>query len=542
MEQESLQVTVQPAVMEFEGSVPANAQVPDASPAPKEVVSSFPAETYHAEIAEDILMEQRLYFTDDIAEPRVSSPSLPTISSSIPALHSGTSTTPVDQTQSACATASNACPPAVCDNASKTPAGFSVNPAWKKKAFVDISQLDLSSSSFLQHGVVTLDDAAVKRMENKFANALVGRLFGRRLPYPFLSSELHKRWGHFEGFRLLDVGQDCFVCQFTHQADRDAILRSGPWIVAGQVLGLDVWAPNFTASSSVGSTTPLWIRLPGLPLYSWDVFNLARIVSALGTPLWVDPCTASVERVAYARVCVRIDLSLPLKSGIWIDSCHGKFYQKIEYEGLSVICFNCGIVGHKEVNCPTKISQPAVVQNNSSQQPSTNSAPPTTDTMPENSAIQQPPLTPPAPLSPSVPTSSDADFGPWMLVMNRRRRPQNSSLSNSSQPMAKQPSTRLQKGKNLVNSQLHTTDNISVTKNPFAIPQHPEDNTTTNFSFSSRKSHTPVLKPALHRDKQQPQLRIHDQLDSAIMLDASTRPKRLRSVSPRNPSRLTSHD
>ncbi|PKA64863.1 hypothetical protein AXF42_Ash011465 [Apostasia shenzhenica] len=176
------------------------------------------------------------------------------------------------------------------------------------------------------------------------------------MPFHFLSAELHKRWGHFDGFHVLDVGKDCFLCQFSKQSYQEAVLCSGPWIVAGQVLGLDCWTPTFQASSSIGCTTPLWIRLPGLLLYSWDINNLARIASSVGTPLWVDPCTAKINKLAFAHICVRIDLSKPLKLGVWIDGCYGNFYQKIEYEGLSVICFNCGLVGHKDSACPTRPS------------------------------------------------------------------------------------------------------------------------------------------------------------------------------------------
>ncbi|PKA46309.1 Uncharacterized protein AXF42_Ash021356 [Apostasia shenzhenica] len=547
MEQEALQATAQPAAMEQEGSVPASTQVQAASCAHQDVISSFPAESYHAEIAEDILMEQRLYFADDNAESRLIKPSTPTISSSLPVLHSGLSPNPVDNTSASCATASSTCPPAVCDNAPKPPPHFSVNPAWQKKPYVDISQLNMPSSSYLQCGVVTLDDAAVKRMETKFANALVGRLFGRRLPYPFLTSELHKRWGHFEGFRLLDVGQDCFVCLFAHEADRDAILRSGPWIVAGQVLGLDVWTPKFTASSAVGSSTPLWIRLPGLPLYSWDVLNLARITSALGTPLWVDPCTATVDRVAYARVCVRIDLSLPLKSGIWIDSCHGKFYQKVEYEGLSVICFNCGIVGHKEATCPTKTSQPAAGPNPTAAVPNSSSLQPSTDVpaqsnCPSTSASQHVPPAPTVLHSPSTPTTSDSAFGPWMLVMNRRRRPQTSRSTNPSQPPVGQQFIGMKNGKNVDHSQFHTNNNIFKAKNPFAVSENAEFKATTKTLLSKGKPSKLSSKSTKHTVLQKQQLSNSIQPISAPVLDESTRPKRLRSVSPSSPPRLTPHD
>ncbi|PKA53726.1 hypothetical protein AXF42_Ash021338 [Apostasia shenzhenica] len=46
---------------------------------------------------------------------------------------------------------SNVCPPPVCANAPMNQSASFINPAWQKKDYVDISQLDLSSSPYLHH-------------------------------------------------------------------------------------------------------------------------------------------------------------------------------------------------------------------------------------------------------------------------------------------------------------------------------------------------------------------------------------------------------
>ncbi|PKA46260.1 hypothetical protein AXF42_Ash020011 [Apostasia shenzhenica] len=223
--------------------------------------------------------------------------------------------------------------------------------AWTRKEYISFGDIDLSNSAHLRDGVVQLDKASILHIQSKLASSLVGKLFGRRLPFHFLAAELHKRWGHYDGFKVLDAGKDCFICQFRHDADRDAIFRSGPWTVAGQILGLDVWSLEFDPSSSVGASTPIWVRLPELPLYCWGKENLARISSEIGAPLWLDPITANMDKIAFARVCVRVNLAQPFKSGVWINGPKGKFFQRVEYEGITVICFKCGVVGHRDKNC-----------------------------------------------------------------------------------------------------------------------------------------------------------------------------------------------
>ncbi|PKA46003.1 hypothetical protein AXF42_Ash019764 [Apostasia shenzhenica] len=255
-------------------------------------------------------------------------------------------------------------------------------------------------------------------MQSKLASSLVGKVFGRRLPFHFLAAELHKRWGHYDGFKVLDAGKDCFICQFKNDADRDAIIRSGPWTVAGQILGLDVWSLDFNPSSSVGASTPIWVRLPELPLYCWGKENLARISSDIGVPLWLDPVTANMEKIAFARVCVRVNLAQPLKLGVWINGPKGKFFQRVEYEGITVICFKCGVVGHRDKNCPLlgPTSQanvttiPSPVPSNDMMEINAGNATP--------SGIEGNLLhTQPDPCE----NASKESVGPWMLVTNCRK-------------------------------------------------------------------------------------------------------------------------
>ncbi|KAL0922998.1 hypothetical protein M5K25_007039 [Dendrobium thyrsiflorum] len=102
----------------------------------------------------------------------------------------------------------------------------------------------------------------------------------------------------------------------------------------------------------VGLSSPMSIRLPHLPLLYWDNTNLARVASFFGKPLWVDAQTNSWGRNAFARVCVRMDRGAKFPPGVWISGLHGKFFQRVEYEGISHLCYHCGLVGHKISHCP----------------------------------------------------------------------------------------------------------------------------------------------------------------------------------------------
>ncbi|XP_020687684.1 uncharacterized protein LOC110103352 [Dendrobium catenatum] len=131
----------------------------------------------------------------------------------------------------------------------------------------------------------------------------------------------------------------------------ESVLNSGPWYVNESIIGIDKWSPNFDPSSLKGLTASVWIRLPNLPLQSWDRVNVCRIASMVGKPFLIDENMFQWGRREYARVCVKINLDDKLEQGVWVEGAMGKFFQKICYERIPHICFKYGKVGHVEKNC-----------------------------------------------------------------------------------------------------------------------------------------------------------------------------------------------
>nr|POF10659.1 hypothetical protein CFP56_27217 [Quercus suber] len=83
-------------------------------------------------------------------------------------------------------------------------------------------------------------------------------------------------------------------------------------------------------------------------LLSYGASVLREIRNAIGPMLKVDVNTASRMRGRYARICVQIDLSRPLIIMVLI----GSLVQEVVYEGISVLYFGYGRVGHKRDGYP----------------------------------------------------------------------------------------------------------------------------------------------------------------------------------------------
>ncbi|XP_031091106.1 uncharacterized protein LOC115996077 [Ipomoea triloba] len=67
----------------------------------------------------------------------------------------------------------------------------------------------------------------------------------------------------------------------------------------------------------------------------------------IGRPVKTDTTTSLVSIGKFARVCVELDLSRPLLSKFTLE---GEIVP-IEYEGIQMVCFKCGMYGHKKDQC-----------------------------------------------------------------------------------------------------------------------------------------------------------------------------------------------
>ncbi|XP_019242489.1 PREDICTED: uncharacterized protein LOC109222608, partial [Nicotiana attenuata] len=137
------------------------------------------------------------------------------------------------------------------------------------------------------------------------------------------------------------------------------------------------------ASEKKITSSAIWLRLPELPIEFYDIQILQKLGNKIGKLLTVDACTSTTTRGRYTRLCVEVPLDQPLKTHLFI----GSHNQTIIYEGLNMLCVNCGRLGHQRAcsykpppNSPTDfIPLKQSLTQNHTDSPSLNSPTPTND-------------------------------------------------------------------------------------------------------------------------------------------------------------------
>ncbi|KAL0927743.1 hypothetical protein M5K25_001949 [Dendrobium thyrsiflorum] len=113
-------------------------------------------------------------------------------------------------------------------------------------------------------GVLIPDQEAIEQNMKKLEFAVVGKILGKKMSYSFIHDELKRKWKRFGEFKFLLIGKVSFICIFSSLGAREAVLNGGPWTIAGHMVGLSKWAPDFDPESMNGLFSPIWVRFPNL--------------------------------------------------------------------------------------------------------------------------------------------------------------------------------------------------------------------------------------------------------------------------------------
>jgi hypothetical protein len=192
-----------------------------------------------------------------------------------------------------------------------------------------------------------VQETVIEELSLPYKGCLVVKLLGKTIGYNMMKTKLETVWKLNGGFDLMEVGNSFFMVKFDEEDDKTKVINEGPWMIFDHYLALRQWSPTFNAATATIDKTMAWIRIPNLNLVYYDESVLWAVASMVGTPVKVDMHTLRVARGKFARLCVEIDLTKPVVGRVGIN---GEWYN-VQYEGLHIICTQCGCYGHILKDC-----------------------------------------------------------------------------------------------------------------------------------------------------------------------------------------------
>ncbi|RYR24150.1 hypothetical protein Ahy_B02g057652 [Arachis hypogaea] len=125
-------------------------------------------------------------------------------------------------------------------------------------------------------------------------------------------------------------------------------------MVSRHYLIIQRWRPFFLSYEQAVRKIAVWIRIPNLSIELYIYRFVWRVGSAIGAMLKIDKTTSIHSRGRFTRICVEIDLAKKFVPKISVMES----ILNVEYEGLQLIFFSCGLYGHRANQCNELLGQP----------------------------------------------------------------------------------------------------------------------------------------------------------------------------------------
>ncbi|XP_039128993.1 uncharacterized protein LOC120265170 [Dioscorea cayenensis subsp. rotundata] len=182
-------------------------------------------------------------------------------------------------------------------------------------------------------------------------SALYAKFLGKSLPLDQAKLALDDAWKGLGSFTISDLPNGFYFIHCENLEMQAKLLWDGPWTIDGRIPQLSEWHESFQPTFEKLSTMAVWIQLHHVPIELWYGDLLENIASHFGKVLKIDDHTLNLSRSKYARVCVEIDLKLPLQKGTWVKYGDYTVFVIALYKKFPVFCYSCGCVGHGESKC-----------------------------------------------------------------------------------------------------------------------------------------------------------------------------------------------
>ena len=186
-------------------------------------------------------------------------------------------------------------------------------------------------------------------------NAIVAQFIGRAPNFSLFQNMAKVLWGADEDVDVRPAGVNNFIIQLPNSSIRDRILETGPWHIQNMPIIMRKWMPDMETLDFNMSKMPMWIHLGNVPLELFTKNGLSYLASVLGNPLYMDRITANQQRLAFAKICVEVDVTIEIPKFIEVKRRNGSMITIfVDVPWWPPKCSHWRIFGHVDRSCPKK--------------------------------------------------------------------------------------------------------------------------------------------------------------------------------------------
>lgn len=202
--------------------------------------------------------------------------------------------------------------------------------------------------------VYRLKEGEIAKTRQKLENAILCKIFTRKKINPYIfGSKMPKIWNQ-EQTLIACVGFNVFLCKFRNAHVKSKILEGGPWFFDKAINLMEEPKGDSYGEEAEFKYVSFWIHFHKLSFACFNRKSAMEIGSLLGR---VEQIDLEDDKEQYwrktLRIKVQIEVSLPLKRGIFLSSGTGGIdkWIKVTYEKLPDFCYGCGLLGHTIKEC-----------------------------------------------------------------------------------------------------------------------------------------------------------------------------------------------
>ena len=150
------------------------------------------------------------------------------------------------------------------------------------------------------------------------------------------------------------MGNGWLLFRFSNLQDITLVWNGRPWHISGLNLVLRRWEPFFNPYSATIQRIDQWVKITRLPLELWEEESLKQLLQDVGHFIKVDDITLNRSKGKFARVCLNIDITKPLRGSLFLPIPNQPRHLEvpISYEGLHEVCAWCESNAHDLDACP----------------------------------------------------------------------------------------------------------------------------------------------------------------------------------------------